>query len=481
MFSKLKALIIVMAVFTITVGVNVKGDTNIANIANTGYFDVDSVAYTFNDENELTKGFPGLTLSPDALFGVGTFDAPISGDPYGQSKPSVYDGREKGTVSSVTNQLSTGLCWDFSSLSAIESNLLINGKPLQILSQTNAAFALSNTVNPNGFQRKVTDGGNFMMAMAYVTRWEGPVLYSSDPFNESVVNKPRTAQENQKPAALHVQGFCSIKPDFDAVKTAVMQYGSVVSTIYVGGNEKIDNFQSGSHFCPDTQIANHQIQIVGWDNDYPASNFNTNPGMNGAWIVKNSWGTDYGDGGYLYVSYKDAQIIKSAAYTITDIGQVNNYDNVYLYDPFGQIGTLNYNNNVAWFANTFHAKSNKENLRAVSFFCPDNSESYVIYSGSSLSSLRQVASGTVINSGYYTIPLNTVFSLSGSDFTVAIKLTVDSGIASIPIETNIPNYVVTAESAPGQSFVSGNGNDWLDITKQFPNSNVCVRSFTSNN
>ena len=35
----------------------------------------------------------------------------------------------------------------------------------------------------------------------------------------------------------------------------------------------------------------HGVCIVGWDDDYPASNFNKTPPGNGAWIVKNSWGS----------------------------------------------------------------------------------------------------------------------------------------------------------------------------------------------
>ena len=183
----------------------------------------------------------------------------------------------------------------------------------------------------------------------------------------------------------------------------------------------------------------------------------------------------------MYVSYNDAQIVKNMAFVITDIGQVGNYDNVYLYDPFGQTGSLNYNNDAAWFANTFRANSKNEKLQAVSFYCPDNNDSYAIYFGNSINSLRQVASGKVTNSGYYTIPLDTGLPLSNVNFTVAVKLTSNSAIASIPIETNIPNYVTTASSASGQSFVSSNGRDWQDVAQIFPNSNVCVRAFTSDN
>ena len=55
---------------------------------------------------------------------------------------------------------------------------------------------------------------------------------------------------------------------------------------------------------------NHGVCIVGWDDNYDVSNFVSDhqPPANGAWIVKNSWGTSYGNDGYFYLSYYDQTI-----------------------------------------------------------------------------------------------------------------------------------------------------------------------------
>ena len=73
----------------------------------------------------------------------------------------------------------------------------------------------------------------------------------------------------------------------------------------------------------------HAIALVGWDDDYEFQNFKGPDGKKiyDAWILRNSWGTDYGDNGYYYVSYKDVTLndvyflnaeLDSGRYTIAD-------------------------------------------------------------------------------------------------------------------------------------------------------------------
>lgn len=87
------------------------------------------------------------------------------------------------------------------------------------------------------------------------------------------------------------------------------------------------NENTWAHFTYEPVGINHAVTVVGWDDDYAASNFGDGvhrPEGNGAWIVKNSWGAETGefpnrsawgvqdeDGestGYFYISYYDRTI-----------------------------------------------------------------------------------------------------------------------------------------------------------------------------
>ena len=96
-----------------------------------------------------------------------------------------------------------------------------------------------------------------------------------------------------------------------SLKRVIQEYGAAVISLefaakYFNGEQNFYN--------PSYNYANdHELVVVGWDDDYSRTNFCTRygeqPQDDGAWIVMNSWGTDFGDNGYLYVSYESADII----------------------------------------------------------------------------------------------------------------------------------------------------------------------------
>ena len=99
---------------------------------------------------------------------------------------------------------------------------------------------------------------------------------------------------------------------------------------------------STSYYNPDTgaycypvrdnpvRYINHIVTVVGWDDNYSKANFKTSSKVtqDGAWIVKNSWGTDWGEDGYFYLSYQDQNIsnlVTAEAVTVNDEKYPNNY------------------------------------------------------------------------------------------------------------------------------------------------------------
>ncbi|MBR6088738.1 MAG: hypothetical protein IKP86_02315, partial [Anaerolineaceae bacterium] len=81
---------------------------------------------------------------------------------------------------------------------------------------------------------------------------------------------------------------------------------------------------------------NHIVAIVGWDDSFPASNFKKDhqPPADGAWIVKNSWNTDWGMDGFFYLSYYDQAIgeVESFEFIINDETENAEYVDILEYD-----------------------------------------------------------------------------------------------------------------------------------------------------
>jgi hypothetical protein len=274
--------------------------------------------------------------------------------------------------------------------------------------------------------------------------------------------------------------------DNTAIKQAVKAYGA----IYVSMNSDFDTnlyYNSNNHafYYYGTNGTDHAVAIVGWDDNYAATNFLQTPAGNGAFIVRNSWGTNWGDNGYFYCSYNDSQMCSEASAAFNNGENVTNYSSVYQYDPLGRVGDIGYSSTNAWGANIFTA-TNNETLRAVGFYATDVDVNYEIYiygnitAGSPRSGTLQLTqTGSCSYSGYHTVVLNTpVTASSGQLFSVVIKFINSSYTSPIAVEYARTNYSSRATSAAGQSYICADGANWEDITTAWkPTANNCIKVY----
>ena len=310
------------------------------------------------------------------------------------SAPAYYDLRTLDRVTTAKEQGSSGACWTFASYASLESYLM-PGENWDF-SENNMKNLLSSAYS-EGFDRNANDGGNRLQATAYLTRWNGPVQESDDPYLPSSEISPEGL-----PLKKHVQKVLFLPDrkgslDNEAIKWAVQNFGVIFTTMYYD-----DAFYSPancSFYHYGSSDTNHAVAIVGWDDSFDRNKFSQVPPGDGAFIVKNSWGEAWGENGYFYISYYDSQIGTSNAVFTAE--RPDNYKFIYQYDPLGWTGSLGYTSlTTAWCANIFTAKSD-ELLKAVSFYTTDSNCYYDIYI------YTNPASGPISQAG-------PIFSKSGS-------------------------------------------------------------------
>jgi C1A family cysteine protease len=188
-----------------------------------------------------------------------------------------FDWRTTGGVTPVKDQGQCGSCWDFAATAAFESAILINGQIELDLSEQQVL-----SCNTGGS----SCGGGWMEDAYSLFMSYGAVAEACMPY-EANDNVPCT-QEDCDPLAW-MTGYVDIPNNVTAIKNAVTI--SPVSTTFM----VYSDFSWNCYWHEDTGDLNHAVLIVGWDDDMC--------GGQGAWIVKNSWGTDWGDDGYFYMPY----------------------------------------------------------------------------------------------------------------------------------------------------------------------------------
>ncbi len=390
--------------------------------------------------------------------------------------PASYDLRTLNMVTPVDNQGINGACWAFAATGSLESYLLEKGYGTYNFSENNVVTGGS---SPDYYEM----GGNRDMAAAYYARWAGPVLQSMDPDSLSTI-----VNRGSYTPAFHVQDVIYLKDrksslDNAELKNQIITYGAVDSSLYYDDYYYNDsNYSYYDPYTSDRNNANHDIAIVGWDDNYPKEKFLNQPAGNGAFICKNSWGKDWGDNGYFYVSYYDGVI--GTDLTSFTAEKSSNYNHIYQYDKNGLIVEIPVNSNQIWFANVFQSSSSPENLAAVgTYFDYENTYYEVYYSTGSdgFNNLTKIKSGTMDKGGYRTIKLDKPLNLkTGEKYTVAVKLISPGYTADFPIETNDYTLGITVDTPPGRSFVSEDGVNWEDVNTSGINKNVALKAYTVN-
>lgn len=418
--------------------------------------------------------------------------------------PSRYDSRKNGIETKVSDQSPYGTCWAFTAITLLESSLLSKGYSYTNLSESHLAY-FANFSAPEPLNNQYKDsmkndrsegyanvGGNSYLSYSTLAAWRGAVSETTAPYSKLESGFSNTVEAAYGNTAAHLQGFYRIDASNpDMIKSAIMEQGAVGAGYY--HDDIYCNYNTAAYYYPyGYYTMNHSITIIGWDDHYSKENFwdGWRPSSDGAWIVKNSWGTNWGDDGYFYISYEDQTLGEFYSF---DAETSTNYDNCYQYDLTSSLNS-NYIG-VDQAAAVFTVKANDqkpEYLNAVSIgltVSANTEYSIQIYKNPTNASdptsgtpmLSKPQSGSTTFAGYYTIPLDESIKLNAGDtfavvFSFPYMVYIDSEI-SIDWENG---YVVNASSRAGENYIySNSSNVWADYGVN-STGNLRIKAFTSN-
>uniref|UniRef100_A0A8C1GGT5 Cathepsin S n=1 Tax=Cyprinus carpio TaxID=7962 RepID=A0A8C1GGT5_CYPCA len=218
-------------------------------------------------------------------------------DSSGAPIPDSLDWREKGYVTSVKMQGACGSCWAFSSVGALEGQLMKTTGKLVDLSPQNLVDCSS------GYGNYGCGGGLMSAAFQYVIDNGGIDSESSYPY-EGVQGQCRYNPSQR--AANCTKYYYVRQGDEEALKQAVANIGPI-SVAIDATHPQFILYRSGVYNDPScTTNINHAVLAVGYG-AIAGQDF---------WLVKNSWGTGFGDGGYIRMARNQNNMCGIASYAL---------------------------------------------------------------------------------------------------------------------------------------------------------------------
>lgn len=440
----------------------------------------------------------------------------------------------------VRDQLKTSTCWAFSFAGTVNMSM----QKQRMISQQYSPMHIEYRATQM-FARNVGDGGNQYMALAYSTSGNGPVLEEDMPFSEyydesnppsymaplDEIDVPTKTPEVEIDNATIFDGIyktyqngqvtsyhdgnntetysdSEVKAIRNLIKQHIMEYGPLAGLLY----SDIGIDQSGNYVSPSynsstaayytndaSEVANHATIIVGWDDNYSVDNFRSDkkPKNPGAYIVLNSYGENFGEGGFYYISYDDA-IVETSLIGLTSVNDEINYDKIYQYNELGMNQSISLGDaGTIYGGNKFTREQlddKVEYITSVGVYLSEAEglEIYINSEDDNIPNSKLVCTPGALEAGYHNIALPSPIELTGDKFAIAIKYTNQEG-ASLPIEANLKesnfapegNMYDSAKSGSNQSFFSPDGAHWQELNDTsagedivLKNTDTCIKVFT---
>ncbi|HSC87014.1 MAG TPA: C1 family peptidase [Polyangiaceae bacterium] len=184
----------------------------------------------------------------------------------------------------VRNQGSCGSCWTFASTAALEINQAYTQGAFYDFSEQSVLDCAEDSW---GADVGSCDGGITFDVYDFFGR-AGPSTEQSVPYAGQEQTCAKDKLSPYRSVSYAPVGTLGTIPSASAIKAAICKYGAVSAS--VNATDYFQNYRSGVFNEPGaSNRTNHAIDLVGWDT------------KKGAWLLRNSWGPDWGEGGYMWI------------------------------------------------------------------------------------------------------------------------------------------------------------------------------------
>lgn len=202
--------------------------------------------------------------------------------------PTSVDWREKGVLNDVRNQASCGSCWTFSVIATLEAHIAIQTGKLLPLSEQQLVDCVQNPHHCGGTGG--CEGATQELGFDYVTKYGG--IANRNEYKYTARDGKCVADTKTKIAS--IKGFTQLPVnDYNALMTAIANQGPVAISVAASAWPM---YHSGIYNGDCGTTINHAVTAVGYGEE------------NGHkyWIVRNSWGTSWGEKGHIRVHREDS-------------------------------------------------------------------------------------------------------------------------------------------------------------------------------
>ena len=405
-----------------------------------------------------------------------------------QTYPESLDPRPDG-VSAIREQY-WGTCWDLGGIATLETSLIKAGladSSIELSAEDVLWWSNQNTEGGWTNQRR-DDGGYAAMTVGYMetvgVRSGADIPYFGEPsdpeddtsdfYGEGENTRPENY--DTAPVLYDVTDIVFLEEgSIEALKDLITKYGAV--TVSYRDGKDVFREDTGAAWAPydAEKPANHTVSLVGWDDNFPTETFveidGKLPEQNGAWLVKNSYGTEYGpEGGFIHLSYGDGYMMKpeeyNYIYAVAGAREAAGYKR-YIHDQFGPVTFWEPENDGSNTYAAVYEFGADERLAEVSFATMAQNAQYEIYyapvedgvPSADASGWKLLAEGEKQYAGYYTEKTASKEAIPEGKGAIILKLTAEH--PSIGTDENLLQMgrpMFNAKADENSSFILKDGS-----------------------